>query len=227
MDQLFICKEETTDECLAEVCCGVKPVDRYIVKDRHGHKVFSVLEDSDCCDRQFRGGARPFIMKVTNVSNQELLRLVHPSVHCCGSHELEVQSPPGSPIGYVRHNCHVFMPKKFTLENERGQPQFRIEGPCVNCDCCEEDNFELMTLNEENEATSHRSVGNIIKSFLDSGPNKGQHFVLSFPSNLDVKMKVTVLGACILIVSKYNDRKSRIPLWLTCLSMACTCWKIY
>lgn len=55
-----------------------------------------------------------------------------------------------------------------------------------------------------NEAGTERSFGNILKPFSSSGPNAGAAFVLRFPSNLDVKMKATVLGACILIVNIVN-----------------------
>ncbi len=52
-----------------------------------------------------------------------------------------------------------------------------------------------------NGAAIDRSFGKIFKPFSYSGPNVGADFVLRFPRHLDVKMKATVLGACILIVN--------------------------
>ncbi|RXN28466.1 NADH dehydrogenase [ubiquinone] 1 alpha subcomplex subunit 2 [Labeo rohita] len=49
---------------------------------------------------------------------------------------LEVQSPPGFVIGYVRQNCHVCLPK-FTVENTRVNTQ-------------EEDNKHYVTLKKAN-----------------------------------------------------------------------------
>ncbi|XP_058654937.1 phospholipid scramblase 2 isoform X1 [Onychostoma macrolepis] len=193
MDQLFVFKEENMEECLAEVCCGIKPFKKYNVKDNTGNKVFGIIEDSECCERQCFAGARSFIMNVTDHSNQEIIRLVHPFV-CC-SHELEVQSPPGTAIGYVQQNLHVCLPK-FTVANERGEPAFNIEGPCMGCTCCTDENFELVSLNG---AAIDRSFGKIFKPFSYSEPNAGADFVLRFPRHLDVKMKATVLGACMLI----------------------------
>ncbi|XP_016333490.1 phospholipid scramblase 1-like [Sinocyclocheilus anshuiensis] len=204
------------------VCCGIKPVQRYNVKDDTGKEVFSILEDSECCDRSFCPGAHSFIMNVTDVSNQVVIRMVRPFVCCCGRNKLEVQSPPGTAIGYVQHNWHICQPK-FTVENEQGEPAFKIEGRCIGCTCHTDHNFELLSLNE---AATERSFGTILKPVSSSGPNAGAGFVLRFPSNLDVKMKATVLGACILI--DYMGYKSRNqPIWCTCLTLAIGCWKLY
>ncbi|XP_052405323.1 phospholipid scramblase 2 [Carassius gibelio] len=198
MDQLFVYKEQTTEETLAEVCCGIKPVSRYSVKDSMGNKVFGILEDDESCERQCYGAGHPFTMNVTDHSNQEVIRMVHPSVcTSCSSHELEVQSPPGTTIGHVRQNWHVCLPK-FSLENERGETVIKIVGPCVGFTCCTDENFELVSLNE---AAIDRSFGKITKPFSSRGSNAA--FVISFPSNMDVKMKATSLGACILIDSMY------------------------
>ncbi|KAK2901277.1 hypothetical protein Q8A67_009392 [Cirrhinus molitorella] len=193
MDQLFVFKEITMEEHLQEVCFGIKPIKRFNVKDDTGNKVFSIVEDSDRCGRQFYGRTRSFIMNVTDHANQ-IIRLVHPSVFCCSSHELEVQSPPGTPIGYVQQNLHVCLPK-LTVANGRGEPAFKIEGPCLGCTSCYQ-NFELVSLNG---AAIERSFGKIFKPFSCSGPNAVAAFVLQFPSYLDVKMKAAVLGACMLI----------------------------
>ncbi|KAK2901274.1 hypothetical protein Q8A67_009389 [Cirrhinus molitorella] len=201
MDQLFIFKEETMEECLAEACCGIKPIKKYNVKDDTGNKVFSIVEDSESCERQCFDIASSFIMNVTDHSNQEVIRLVHP--FCCCSHELEVQSPPGTAIGYVRQNWHVCLPK-LTVENEQGEPAFKIEGPCILCTCCTDENFELVSLNG---AEKDRSIGKIFKPFSYSGSNAGADFVLRFPSHLDVKMKAAVLGACMLIDWMYYEKR--------------------
>ncbi len=73
---------------LLKVCCGIKPINRYFVTDGTGNKVFSILEDSECCDRYCCGGGHPFTMNVTDNSNLNVIRLVHPSACCCGSQEV-------------------------------------------------------------------------------------------------------------------------------------------
>ncbi|XP_048018638.1 phospholipid scramblase 1-like isoform X1 [Megalobrama amblycephala] len=195
IDQLFVHKEQSLDEVCAEVCCGIKSNNRYTVKNDNGHKIFTILEDNDCCNRTCCAGARSFIMSVFNNSNQEIIRLVRPFVcNCCGN-EVEVQSPPDVTIGYVRQNFHICLPK-FTVENERGEPAFKIVKQLETCACCTDQIFELVSLNE---AVTNRPFGKIFKPFSSSAPNIGVDFVVKFPRNLEVKMKATLLGACILI----------------------------
>ncbi len=52
-----------------------------------------------------------------------------------------------------------------------------------------------------NGAVTDGPFGTIVKPFSCSVLNTGADFVLRFPSNLDVKLKATLLGACILIVN--------------------------
>ncbi|XP_026089822.1 phospholipid scramblase 2 [Carassius auratus] len=201
IDQLFVYKEPHPDECFDEVCCGIKPDNRYKVKDNVGNVLFSILEDSDYCSRHLYQG-RSFIMNVINESNKEVIRLVHPFV--CGSfnHELEVQSPPGFTIGHVRQNWHVCLPQ-FTVENKRGEAVAKIAGPFLPLTCCVDQNFELVSLNG---AATDEPFGEIIKPFSCSVINTGADFVLRFPSDLDVQMKATLLGACILIDFMHYDK---------------------
>ncbi|XP_043112149.1 phospholipid scramblase 2-like [Puntigrus tetrazona] len=219
MDQLLVYRERITEDRLAEVCCGIKPVNRYFVKDGMGNMVFSIIEDSECCDRQCYGVGHSFTMHVTDHSNQEVIRMVHPSVcTACSSHELEVQSPPGTTVGYVRQNWHVCLPK-FTLDNERGEPAVKIAGPCIGCTCCTDENFELVSLND---AAIDGSFGKITKHFSCCGSDAD--FEIRFPRNMDVKMKATTLGACILIDSMYYTSQ-KASLLCVCLSVALGYWQ--
>ncbi|XP_077067015.1 phospholipid scramblase 2 [Siphateles boraxobius] len=203
IDQLFVYKEKTLEESLVEACCGIKSNNRYEVKDDTGNNIFTIIEDNDCCNRTYCAGLRSFTMNVFNDSNQEIIRVVRPFLCCsCCSNELEVQSPPGVAIGIVRQNCHVCLPK-FTIENERGEPAFKIAGPFVFCTLCTDANFELVSLNG---AAIDTSFGKICKPFSCCGP-AGADFVLRFPRNLEVKMKATLLGACILIDCLYYEER--------------------
>ncbi|KAL1252442.1 hypothetical protein QQF64_017135 [Cirrhinus molitorella] len=204
VDQLFVYKEPHPEECFDEVCCEIKADNRYKVKDDIGNVIFSILEDIDYCSRHLYQG-RSFIMNVINEYNKEVIRLVHPFL-CqvgCKKHELEVQSPPGFVIGHVRQNWHVCLPK-FTIENKQGEPEVEIVGPFVPFSCMDQ-NFELVSLHE---AETDTAFGEICKPLSCSVLNTGVDFVLRFPSNLDAKMKATLLGACILI--DFSTRRKKI-----------------
>ncbi|XP_051729833.1 phospholipid scramblase 2-like isoform X2 [Ctenopharyngodon idella] len=196
IDKLFVHKEQSCAEGCAEDCCGIKFNNRYTVKNDIGESIFTILEDNNCCNRTFCAAARSFKMSVFNYSNQEIIRLVRPFVCNCWGHKLEVQSPPDVTIGYVRQNFNIFLPK-LTVENERGEPAFKIAGPCVASTCCMNQSFQLVSLNEA--VTDSK----IFKPFCGCCPKAGVDFVVRFPSNLEVKMKATLLGACILIDCLY------------------------
>ncbi|XP_058614437.1 phospholipid scramblase 2 [Onychostoma macrolepis] len=203
IDQLFVYKVPHPDECFNEVCCEIKADNRYKVKDDVGNVLFSILEDLDYCSRHLYPG-RSFVMNVINEYNKEVIRMVHPFVcsSSCGRHELEVQSPPGFVIGHVQQNWSVCLPK-FTVENKQGEPEVKIVGPFVPLTCCMDQNFELVSLNG---AVTDGAFGTIVKPFSCSVLNTGADFVLRFPSNLDAKLKATLLGACILIDFVYYDK---------------------
>ena len=69
--------------------------------------------DNDCCNRQCCGPARSFDIKILDNNNQEVIHLNRPlrcSECCfpCCLQELEVTSPPGTPVGYVIQKLACF-----------------------------------------------------------------------------------------------------------------------
>ena len=54
---------------------------------------------------------------------------------CC-LQKIEVQSPPGTVVGYVRQDLSFIYPW-FTIENADGEPVLKIKGPCWTCKWCE------------------------------------------------------------------------------------------
>lgn len=56
--------------------------------------------------------------------------------------KIEIQAPPGTPVGYVVQNWHPCLPK-FTIQDEKRMDVLKISGPCVVCSCCEDVNFEV------------------------------------------------------------------------------------
>lgn len=79
------------------------------VKDsRVQYNVYILLfiSDTDCCTRMCCGPGRPFDMKIFDNSQREVIHLNRPlrcSACCfpCCLQEIEVTSPPGTPVGYI------------------------------------------------------------------------------------------------------------------------------
>ncbi|XP_052367752.1 phospholipid scramblase 2-like [Oncorhynchus keta] len=180
----------------------------YNVKNSIGQQVFLAEEENNCCTLQCFGPSRPFTFHIQDNLGQEVLTLTRPLAcsYCCFPcclQDLEVQSPPGIPIGYVVQECHPFLPK-LTVLNERRQPQLRIKGPLFFCSCCRDVTFEVKTLDDS------MLIGHISKQwsgFLREVYTDSDHFGIVFPMDLDVKMKAVLLGACFLIDFLYFEER--------------------
>ena len=65
-----------------------------------------VFVDSNCCARQYCGPQRPFSMSILDNNQREVIHIERPlrcsawCCFCCLQH-MEVQSPPGTVIGYI------------------------------------------------------------------------------------------------------------------------------
>ncbi|KAG7457140.1 hypothetical protein MATL_G00243430 [Megalops atlanticus] len=185
---------------LAEAILGWETNNKYMIKNSVGQQVFYAAEENDCCNRQFCGPLRSFVLHVQDNFGQEVITITRPlrcgSCCCpCCLQELEVQSPPGIPVGYVVQDWHLYLPK-FTIQNERKEPVLKIVGPFCPCKCCADVNFEVKSLDET------AMVGRITKQwtgFLREACTDADNFGIEFPMDLDVKMKAVMLGACFLI----------------------------
>lgn len=63
--------------------------------------------------------------------------------------QLEVQAPPGNPIGYITQNWHPYLPK-LTIQNEKMEDVLKIVGPFCACKCCSDVNFKVKQMQNEN-----------------------------------------------------------------------------
>ncbi|MBN3326794.1 PLS1 scramblase, partial [Atractosteus spatula] len=185
---------------VVEVLLGWESNNKYDIKNSLGQQVFYAAEENDCCNRNFCGPLRSFTIRILDNFGQEILTVTRPlkcgSCCCpCCLQELEVQAPPGTPIGYIVQNWHPFLPK-FTILNERKEPVLKIVGPFCDCKCCSDVNFEVKSLDESS------TVGRISKQwtgFFREAFSDADNFGIQFPMDLDVKIKAVMIGACFLI----------------------------
>ncbi|NXO99887.1 PLS2 scramblase, partial [Certhia brachydactyla] len=187
---------------LLEIVTGFEEKNKYELKNALGQRVYFAIEDTDCLTRNFCGPARPFTMRIIDNLGREVITLHRPlrcSTCCCPCclQELEVQAPPGTTVGYVVQNWHFCLPK-FTIQDEKKTDILKISGPCLMCRCCEDIHFEVMSLDETSAVgrISKQWTGFVREMFTDT-----DNFGISFPMDLDVKMKAVMIGACFLIVS--------------------------
>jgi len=196
IDQLIV-KQKVE---LLEAFTGFETANKYKVKNSLGQTVYFAAEDTDCCTRQCCGPARPFDMKIMDNSQREVIHLVRP-LRCTGCcfpcclQEIEVSSPPGTPIGYIAQQWSLCAPK-FEIQDAQHNPVLLIEGPVCTFNMCGDIEFKVLALDGSNQ------VGRISKQwggFAKEAFTDADTFGITFPMDLDVKVKATMLGACFLI----------------------------
>uniref|UniRef100_A0A6M2CS89 Phospholipid scramblase n=1 Tax=Rhipicephalus microplus TaxID=6941 RepID=A0A6M2CS89_RHIMP len=200
---------------ILEAFLGFETQNKYTIKNSMGQKVYKAVEDTDCCSRNCCGPNRPFDIKLTDNAGNEVIHLQR-DLRCssccfpCCLQKLEVSSPPYTPIGYVAQEWSICVPK-FRVENAEGETVLRIEGPFCTWSICGDVEFKVLSKDGAVEVgrISKQWSGLLKESFTDT-----DNFGVSFPMDLDVKIKAVLLGALFLIDymffektgNKENDR---------------------
>ncbi|CAH0558283.1 unnamed protein product [Brassicogethes aeneus] len=185
-----------------EVLTGFETKNKFTIKNSLGQKVYYAKEDSDCLTRNCCGPLRPFDMKILDNYKNEVIHLYRPLAcgACCFPcclQSMEVSSPPGNIVGRVDQEWSIFLPK-YAVKNASGETVLRIEGPWFKMSCCGDVEFKITS------ADGSVQLGKISKQW--SGVFKemftdADNFGITFPMDLDVRMKAVLLGACFLIVT--------------------------
>ncbi|XP_004629337.2 phospholipid scramblase 1-like [Octodon degus] len=185
---------------LLEVLTGIETNNKYEIKNSLGQRVYFAAEDNDFGTLNFGGPSRPFTLRILDNMGREVVTMVRP-LRCdccccpCCLQEIEIQAPPGVPVGYVSQKWHPCLPK-FTVQNERREDVLKINGPCISCSCYSDIDFEIKSLDEQSVVGKiSRQWGGMVRAAFTDADNFG----IQFPLDLDVKMKTVMLGACFLI----------------------------
>lgn len=110
---------------------------------------------------------------------------------------MEVSAPPGTVVGTVEQEWSIFCPT-FAIKNASGDTVLRIEGPLCTMSICGDVEFKIMSSDGKVQVgkISKQWSGLLREMYTDS-----DYFGITFPMDLDVRMKAVMLGACFLIVS--------------------------
>uniref|UniRef100_A0A1B6EXH3 Phospholipid scramblase n=1 Tax=Cuerna arida TaxID=1464854 RepID=A0A1B6EXH3_9HEMI len=189
-----------------EILFGYETPNRYAIKNNTDQDIYFAHEKSNCWSRNVLGHLRPFTIKVLDKTKVEVMRikrrLACESCWCpCYLQKVEVFAPPKKLIGSVHQTCSVIC-SSFVVKDKKNVNVFRIKGPCCTYRICK--NVEFKVVNE----VSQKEIGTISKMFsgvLKEALTDADHFKVSFPLNLNVKMKATLLGAVFLIDYMYYE----------------------
>ena len=146
-------------------------------------------------------------MMLTDNEGQEVIHLKRP-LRCqdccfpCCLQEMEVSSPPGTIIGTICQEWSIFHPR-LLIKDCLGNPVFRVQGSCMTISCFGNDvDFNVVSVEtgEEIGKITNQWTG-LAKEIFTDADNPG----ITFPLDLDVKDKATLLGALFLIDFMYFE----------------------
>lgn len=192
-----------------EDATGIEKENKYKVYSMKGKKLFEAKEKSDMFMRQCCGPSRSFDMKVEDEKDDEKKVMeLHRPLNCqscwfpCCLQELEVEIE-GTLAGKVVQQWNPIRPV-FMIEDAVGGEILRIEGPICTWDCCCEVRFNLYRADDEDEV----KIGEISKKWTGLGEEMftdADNFGVSFPKDLDIKVKLSLLAATFLIDFMYFE----------------------
>ncbi|XP_043265677.1 phospholipid scramblase 1-like [Colletes gigas] len=202
LDHLFVNQKVE----LIEAFVGFETKNKYSVVNIRGEPVFYVAEQSGICARLCLGSYRSCEFQVIDSGRREILRMVRPcrceSCCCpCCLQELEVYSGD-TLLGSVSQDWSLWRPS-FSIRNASGETVLIIKGPWFRF--CVDVTFKVKS------ADGQHRVGVIKKEWGGIGREMftdADKFGISFPVDLDVKIKAVLLGACLLIDFMYFEQKA-------------------
>ncbi|XP_059154162.1 phospholipid scramblase 2-like [Physella acuta] len=208
LDQVLI-KQEVH---LMEVVTNWECSNKYKIFNNQGQQCYYAFEKSNACARQCCGPNRGFKIHVENNLKEKIFSLKRP-FKCCGGcnwcaafrcfqDEVSVYAKDGTQLGYVRQACSFWKPH-YTILDQDKDPKFEIWGPCCPCTACNTDvEFPVRPMGSETV------VANITKQwsgFLQEYFTDADNFGVSFPKDLDVKLKATLMACVFLIDFMYFE----------------------
>lgn len=117
--------------------------------------------------------------------------------------KVEVQAPPGQVVGYVKQAWSILKPK-YLIQDASEQTVLKIEGPCCTCNICGDVEFQVYSADGETPVGQIRKQwSGIAKEMFTDADNFG----ITFPMDLDVNVKATLLGAVFLIDFMFFEKE--------------------
>ena len=183
------------------------PDNQFLVTNSIGQNIYFAREEADDCSRQFCGSKRAFRMKIFDNFGNQVMQLNRP-IACqaccfpCCMQKMEISAPPGTVVGLIEQEWSLLYPV-FVIKTPSGDQVLKIKGPMCTMNCYADVEFKVLTTDGANE------VGKISKKwsgYASENSCKMDVFGISFPMDLDVRMKAVMLGACFLIDMMYFEQ---------------------
>ncbi|XP_070561767.1 phospholipid scramblase 2-like [Ptychodera flava] len=200
---------------LFEAFTGFETNNKYVIKNSMGQQVYFAAEETNVCMRICCGSQRSFVIHIVDNTQREVMRISRNFKCCAGccwcagadccAFEVQVEAPVGQVIGYVRQMKGCWY--SFDIKDEHHDTVLKIDAPCCLCQtiCCRADvEFQVFTADKKAEVgkISKQYPGLAREMFTDA-----DNFGVTFPMDLDVKVKSTLLAAVFLVDFMFYEEK--------------------
>ncbi|CAH8540733.1 unnamed protein product [Dicrocoelium dendriticum] len=202
---------------LLEIVTNIETANKYVCLNTHGQAVYYCEEESEFFIRNCLKASHPFVMHIKDSNGVEVIRVrrrykclclwqCFSCIDCCQD-ELEVEAPIGQLVGYVKqvyHGCSIW----YDVKDASGHIVLRIHGPSYfHCTCFGEDiDFKVLSVDNTTEVgLIKKQWTNIIQELYTDADTFG----VSFPMDLHVNMKATLIGAVFLIDFMFFEQNQR------------------
>ncbi|XP_071839608.1 phospholipid scramblase 1-like [Apostichopus japonicus] len=204
---------------LFEAFTGIDCKNKYVMTNSMGQQVYFAYEESGLCMRLCCSQYRSFTMHILDNQGQEVIRVTRPFQICAGccwcisgknccAYRITIEAPPGNPIGYVHQGCSVWKPKYY-VQDEDMNDVLSIGGPCCPCQCCCGCTGDVHFRFYGKDGIEIGSVSKVWNGLVKEMFTKADSFTVTFPKDLDVKQKATLLGAMFLIEFMYFESEDQ------------------
>jgi hypothetical protein len=241
IDSLKIHQEVEYAEAAAQALgVGYESNNRYKVMDASGNVMFRVVEDTGFCWRCCCQSLRPFNLMLFDAQGNQVMTMHRHFKWCAcswfgpclediqvyeGRHDRDNESTEGM-IGRVTQDpCGGWFTPTIFSSSPEGQHQLSIEGPFMVGKFCDS-TFHV----KSNDGTNIGAVSRLISGAGDVGKQvltDADTFAMTFPTDLSVNTKATVLASMFLIDFMFFETGGSVKADLVDQSVSfhlCTCY---
>ncbi|PAA52650.1 hypothetical protein BOX15_Mlig000534g2 [Macrostomum lignano] len=213
VDQLIIKQQKE----VMEILIGLDLPNQYVVLNTMGQPIYFANEKSSSVARNCCGAARPFELNITDSSGEEVIHVsrpyrcmcLHQGLSClnCCKDLVTVEAPPGQLVGQVRQ-IHRRCEATYEILDSAGDKVLSIDGPnYCHCYCPGDDiPFSVRTHDGEEVGRVSRQWSNLMQEYFTDADNFG----ITFPIDLHLNVKATIIGACFLIDFMFFEKGGRM-----------------
>lgn len=208
LDQVLVKQKIHMLEVLVDWECSNK----YKILNNQGQQCYYAFEKSNMLCRQCCGANRKFKIHIADNNKETVFSLKRPfkcfggcnwcAAFRCAQDEVSVYAANGEQLGYVRQACSAWKPH-YTILDAKKDPKFEIWGPCCPCTLCNSKiDFPIRPIgSDEVIANINKQWSGFAREYFTDADNFG----VTFPMDLDVKLKATLIGAVFLIDFMYFE----------------------